>query len=98
MSLTAGVMSASNISGTTSTLRGNVTPDEIVNEIFRIQNERDPSSDPGDMTIGIQDDIPLVEVSQDRLGKPFLSFALGIGSTIQEALEHALIAVQEEAK
>jgi hypothetical protein len=73
-----------------------MTPDEIVNEIFRLQNERDPDSDPGDLGIIIQDDIPMVEVTQR--GRVRLGGLLTMGSTIQEALENALIAVQEEAK
>lgn len=65
-----------------------MTPDEIVSEIFRIQNERDPDSDPGDLTIDIQDDMAMVLVFQlnwQADGEP-----LGMGTTIQAALEDAL--------
>jgi hypothetical protein len=66
-----------------------MTPDELVAEIFRIQNERNPDSDPGDLTIEIQDDLPMVLVWQyhwnDEDGQPF-----GMGASIQGALEDAL--------
>lgn len=68
-----------------------MTPDELVSEIFRIQNERGPDSDPGDLTIDIQDDMAMVLVFQynwDMDGEP-----LGMGTTIQAALEDALAKV-----
>jgi hypothetical protein len=68
-----------------------MTPDELVAEIFRIQDERNPDADPGDLTIEIQDDIPMVLITQDTwtdindIWQP-----LGMGTTIQAALEDAL--------
>jgi hypothetical protein len=72
-----------------------MTPDELVAEIFRIQNERNPDADPGDLTIEIQDDMPMVLVWQakwrdsDRFDiEDFVPD--GMGTTIQAALEDAL--------
>ena len=73
-----------------------LTPDEIVSEIFRIQNERHPNADPGDISIDIQDDMPMVTITQTSLGKslgqPFAPFIAG--SSIQETLENALEVVR----
>jgi hypothetical protein len=63
------------------------TPDELVDEIFRLQNERDPDEDPGDLTIGVQDDSALHEVSQRGT-----TYALG--GSVQHVLENALSCVR----
>jgi hypothetical protein len=68
-----------------------VTPDEIIAEIFRIQTERSPDTDPGDINIDIQDDSPATIVMQR--GRNFPPY-LGIGGSIQEALENALAYVK----
>jgi hypothetical protein len=75
-----------------------MTPDEIVAEIFRIQMERDPDTDPGDLTltIDIQDDSALHIVAQqyslESMSDPFL----GVGESIQRALEAALEKVRSQ--
>lgn len=40
------------------------TVDELVQRLFRAQEALDPDADPGDLTILVQDDMPLVEVTQ----------------------------------
>jgi predicted PolB exonuclease-like 3'-5' exonuclease len=65
-----------------------MTPDELVAEIFRIQEERDPDSDPGDMDITIQDDMPLVIVRQQRIRLDMTGGSYG--DSIQDALENYL--------
>lgn len=60
-----------------------LTPDELVNEILRIQNERNPDADPGDITINVQDDMPLCTVHQKNEW-------IGMGDNLQHALENAL--------
>ena len=74
-----------------------MSPDELVQEIFRLQDERDPDSDPGDLTIEIQDDMMLAVVRQpshQRDGEPFADYiarAQGMpGDNIQQALEKYL--------
>jgi len=86
-------------------MNAKMTPDELVQLIFRIQQERNPSADPGDMTIMIQDDMPLVMVSQDRMMTDadwkgdfadLITKVQGIpGDSIQQALENYLEAVRE---
>lgn len=66
-----------------------MSPDQMINEIFRIQNERDPESDPGDIVIDIQDDMPMTLVIQPSK-QSMLNPYLGIGDSIQAALEDAL--------
>ncbi len=79
-----------------------MTPDEIVTEIFKIQQLRNPDSDPGDLTIAVQDDMPLVVVGQPRASREDESFATSIilgqgtaGHNIQNALESFLEEVQD---
>lgn len=77
-----------------------MTPDEIVAEIFRIQNEADPDADPGDITIDIQDDMDMVIVTQmsfptSQTTDPTEWEPLGMGTTIQAALEEALTKVRK---
>ena len=82
-----------------------MTPDELINEIFAIQQTRNPDADPGDITIDIQDDTPLVMVRQDRgptnnrFGPDFaknIILAQGTpGHSIQEALENFLQEVKD---
>ena len=75
-----------------------MTPDELVTEIFRIQQERNPDGDPGDLTIEVQDDMPLVMVRQSRMWieeresfSHHIAFAQGCpGDNIQDALEKYL--------
>jgi hypothetical protein len=76
-----------------------MTVDELVAEIFRIQLEHDPHSDPGDMHITIQDDTNMVRVQQEMFfaAEPIESFAQDfvlrqgiMRPTIQSALEHYL--------
>lgn len=64
-----------------------MTPDKMVAEIFRIQNERAPDEDPGDISIDIQDDSALHTVMQSRFNGTAI---IGAGPNIQEALESAL--------
>lgn len=72
-----------------------MTPDEIITEIFRVQNEHDPDADPGDISIDVQDDMPLVLVYQDRFtAERFGRSHIGTGGTVQEALENALASVK----
>lgn len=81
-----------------------MTPDELVREIFRIQEERWPNDDPGDMQIDIQDDMPLVVVRQaytyrgENLSPAeYMAIVQGVpGSSIQDALENYLKWVQSE--
>lgn len=66
-----------------------MTPDEIIAEIFRLQNDWAPDADPGDLTIDVQDDMPLVIVHQ--VGWNIIDQGyLGLGASLQEALEKAL--------
>lgn len=73
-----------------------MTPDELIAEIFRIQEERDPDADPGDIDITIQDDMPLVVVGQDRAFSitepidPVGGRKETYGDSIQQALETLL--------
>lgn len=60
------------------------TADELVGRIFAAQERLDADSDPGDLHISVQDDMPLAVVSQNRdPWKPFY------GRTIVEALTKA---------
>lgn len=85
-----------------------MTPDELVAAIFKVQSERSPDSDPGDLTIEVQDDMPLVMVSQlqfhvvseEELAESDFSAVLEKiqgtpGDSIQNALENYLEAVKE---
>lgn len=86
-----------------------MTPDEIVAEIFRIQEERNPDADPGDLWIDVQDDMPLANVGQHRTyaygplsDAPERDFSTALmlqqgtfGDTIQEALENYLKEVKD---
>jgi len=79
-----------------------MTPDELINEIFKIQEQRNPDVDPGDITIDVQDDMPLVMVRQTIYHKPGMPFAEHImlaqgtpGDSIQEALENFLQEVKD---
>jgi hypothetical protein len=86
-----------------------MTPDELIAEIFRIQEERNPDEDPGDITIDVQDDMPLVMVSQTISSSAeaaaydngmkfsdFMMLAQGTpGGSIQDALENFLEEVKE---
>lgn len=81
-----------------------MTPDETVQEIFKLQLERNPDSDPGDLTITVQDDMPLVNVTQnvwesdhaDKTFSEFITLAQGtFGPTIEEALNSFLKEVQQ---
>jgi hypothetical protein len=88
-------------------MNSKMTPDELVRMIFRIQEERDPSADPGDMTIMIQDDMPLVMITQhnstfklepgeNETAGEWLTRVQGTpGDSIQDALEKHLEAVRE---
>ncbi len=67
-------------------------PDQLVGEIFRLQNELDPDGDPGDMLIDIQDDSALVIVAQHGKDGYFA------GPSIQEALEAVLASVKSQHK
>lgn len=67
-----------------------MTPDEIVSEIFKIQNEANPDADPGDLTIDIQDDMELVAIFQMSWDMEQRIEPLGMGKNIQAALEDAL--------
>lgn len=58
------------------------TPDELVSEILRLRDEREPDADPGDLSITVQDDMPLVEVTQRHQ-------TIGRGSTLAAALADA---------
>lgn len=59
------------------------TPDELVAELFRLQNEKRPDDDPGDLTIDVQDDSAATFVYQR-------GHIVGNGGSIQQALENAL--------
>jgi len=84
-----------------------MTPDELVTEIFRIQEEYNPTADPGDIDITIQDDMPFVIVRQDQfpIREPahpaeWLESLGGKethGDSIQDALEKHLEKVKEES-
>lgn len=72
-----------------------MTPDEIITEIFRIQEERRPDTDPGDIDISVQDDMPMVAIHQQSPeARPFGQLAFG--ESIQEALENALANVKRD--
>lgn len=46
---------------------GNTMPslaDNLVSQIFELRGDREPDADPGDLTIIVQDDMPLAEVAQ----------------------------------
>lgn len=70
-----------------------MTPDELVSEIFRIQNERNPDADAGDLMIDIQDDMALVSVHQWTDAAEGTTL-IGFAGSIQRALEDALANVQ----
>lgn len=40
--------------------------DDLIRRLFAAQNALDPDSDPGDLTIEVQDDFPMVAASQGR--------------------------------
>ena len=86
-----------------------MTPDELITEIFRIQEEYNPDADPGDIDITIQDDMPLVVVRQKQFPIPepahpaeWLESLMGVethGDSIQDALEkHLEIAKEKSSK
>jgi hypothetical protein len=59
------------------------TPDDLVNELFALQNAANPDDDPGDLSIDVQDDSALHAVFQrGRM--------IAYGGSIQEALEQAV--------
>lgn len=62
--------------------------DTLIHEIFKAQNERFPDNDPGDMMIYVQDDMPLVEVSQESWVRA--SDAPGVGFVHGGDVESAL--------
>lgn len=64
-----------------------MTPDELVRAIFKLQEERHPDDDPGDLEISVQDDSALRAVIQNGQ-------IIGAGASIQEALEAAWAAIQ----
>lgn len=67
---------------TVHTLRP-ATADSLIAALFAAQNQLRPDEDPGDVAIGVQDDMPLVTVVQrDTI--------IGFGGTVLEALENAL--------
>lgn len=69
--------------------------DTMVKRVFTAMNSRDPNSDPGDLTITVQDDSPLVEVwldgHRDRMW-------LSVGSSIHEALERAAEGLESDVE
>jgi len=84
-----------------------MTPDELVQQIFATQLEINSDADPGDLTIIIQDDLPMVEVRQPRhlesyetpadwLDALMKGYTQGVfGPTVQETLENYLKEVQD---
>lgn len=83
-----------------------MTPDELIAEIFKVQQELHPDHDPGDLTIVIQDDTALVMVSQDSNYKfaeiegedaaAWLTRVQGTpGDSVQNALKTHLEAVRK---
>jgi hypothetical protein len=57
--------------------------DELVRQIHLILTTRNPDADPGDMTIGIQDDMPMVEV---HLAGFHRGLFLAVAPTVFDAL------------
>lgn len=72
-----------------------MTPDELVREIMRIQQERDPDGDPGDLEITVQDDSRLVTVYQPHWADTEIEGVLTPGGSIQQALELHLEMVRD---
>ena len=64
------------------------TPDQIVDKIFNTRKEQQQDTDPGDITIVVQDDLPLVQVFQR--GR-----VIGIGNSILDSLDVALQFVED---
>lgn len=65
--------------------------DQLVNALFTMQQKVDPEADPGDLTILIQDDMPLVEVYQHgREGR------IAYGKTVEDALMNAIVNFSNE--
>ena len=81
-------------------MKSEMTPDELVAAIFKAQNKLRPDEDPGDLTITVQDDMPLVEVHNAGLEKDqeeaFGIFTHCFGDSIQYALENALDIYESE--
>ena len=79
-----------------------MTPDELVAAIFAEQMKRNPNADPGDLTISVQDDMPMAQVQQYRAlndNEPFVPQIVKnqgvIAPTIQKALETYLQEVKD---
>lgn len=64
-----------------------MTPDEKIAEIFRLREEYEPDADPGDITINIQDDTPMVNIYQRDQW-------IGVGGTLDSALDDALLNIR----
>lgn len=60
------------------------TVDQLIDEVFHLQQQLEPNTDPGDMTIQIQDDMPMVEVGQVGFKSKSKSYATG--TTVKSAL------------
>lgn len=74
-----------------------MTPDALTHLIMREQEAMYPDSDPGDMTITVQDDAWLVEIGQDGWApaEPVYLPYPGMGHTIHEALINYLWALRD---
>lgn len=70
-----------------------LTPDQLVSAIFRECQRQCPGSDPGDLFITVQDDMPLVTVEQSHWVERIDQLTLTMGGSIQEALEKHLLRV-----
>ena len=62
--------------------------DNLVDQMFRAREEREPYADPGDLTITVQDDMPLAEVAQRGQ-------TIGRGRTLLAALSDAVDNVEK---
>lgn len=70
------------------------SPDELVHQIFKLQRQREPNDDPGDIEISVQDDSALVSVYQPRWDGDQLNPLVSHGASIEDALTAHLQAVK----
>lgn len=68
--------------------------DRLVQQLFDLLEEEDPDSDPGDLTIDIQDDMPLVELYTHPNDKSGPHGVFARASSIRDALLDAISQVE----
>lgn len=64
--------------------------DLLVAQLFRTQEELNPDTDPGDLTIVVQDDMAVTEVNQNGA-------TIFVGRSLTEALEGAIQVVRSRS-